>query len=109
MSFQRLQLSEDWTVVVLGLAIILLALCGEVVPSPSFSWSSSNDLLGVVLSSSNIMAMAAQFLISYVLAIAAAILLQQNLRAVIFMLPAVYLLTLVALKLAGNAFFKEYK
>src|SRR5690606_27844404 len=108
MSFERLHLSEGWTVGVLGLAIILLALCGVVVPSPSFSWSSSTDLLGAVLSSSNIMAMAAQFLMIYVVAIAGAILLQQNLRAVIFMLPAVYLLTLVALILAGNAFFKEY-
>src|SRR5690606_36682433 len=44
----------------------------------------------------------------YVVAIDGAILLQQDLRAVISMLPEGCLLTLVALIWAGNAFFKEY-
>lgn len=108
MSFLRLQISEDWTVVVLGLAIILLALCGVVVPSPIFNWTNAGDLTNVVFSGKNLLAILAQFVLIYGVAILAASMLRQNLRAILFMLPAVYLLTLVALILAGNAFFKEY-
>src|SRR5690606_25691254 len=108
MSFLRLQISEDWTVVILGLAIILLALCGVVVPSPSFNWTNAGDLTNVVFSGKNLLAILAQFVLIYGVAILAASMLRQNLRAILFMLPAVYLLTLVALILAGNAFFKEY-
>lgn len=104
----RLQISEDWTVVILGLSIIFLALIGIVVPSPSFSWNDSTDLFASVLSTSNLWAMLAQFLLIYSVAIVGAILLQQNLRAVLLMLPSVYVLTLFALVLAGNNLFKEY-
>lgn len=108
MSFLRLQISEDWTVVVLGLAIIFLALLGIVIPSPSFNWTNAGDLTNVVFSGKNLLAILAQFVLIYGVAILAAGMLRQNLRAILFMLPAVYLLTLVALILAGNAFFKEY-
>lgn len=108
MSFLRLQISEDWTVVVLGLAIIFLALLGIVIPSPSFNWTNAGDLTNVVFSGKNLLAILAQFVLIYGVAILAASMLRQNLRAILFMLPAVYLLTLVALILAGNAFFKEY-
>ena len=108
MSFLRLQISEDWTVVVLGLAIIFLALLGIVIPSPIFNWTNAGDLTNVVFSGKNLLAILAQFVLIYGVAILAASMLRQNLRAILFMLPAVYLLTLVALILAGNAFFKEY-
>lgn len=108
MSFLRLQISEDWTVVVLGLAIIFLALLGIVIPSPIFNWTNAGDLTNVVFSGKNLLAILAQFVLIYGVAILAAGMLRQNLRAILFMLPAVYLLTLVALILAGNAFFKEY-
>lgn len=108
MSFLRLQISEDWTVVVLGLAIIFLALLGIVIPSPSFNWTNAGDLTNVVFSGKNLLAILAQFVLIYCVAILAASMLRQNLHVILFMLPAVYLLTLVALILAGNAFFKEY-
>ncbi len=50
---KRITLHEDWTVVVLGFLIILLFLGGLLVPVPSFSWKTADDLFGKVLSLQN--------------------------------------------------------
>ncbi|MGN5956438.1 YeiH family protein [Sphingobacterium lactis] len=108
MASKTFELSEDWVVVILGLAIIALALFGVIVPKPSFTWSDSETLQNTVLSQKNLIAMGAQFVVVYAAAILGAILLKKNLKALLIVFPTVYLLTLFALVLAGNAVIKDY-
>lgn len=108
MASKTFELSEDWVVVILGLAIIALALFGVIVPKPSFTWSDSETLQNTVLSQKNLIAMGAQFVVVYAAAILGALLLKKNLKALLIVFPIVYLLTLFALVLAGNAVVKDY-
>ena len=43
MSDKSFSLSEDWVVVILGLGIIALALCGVVLPVPHFDWTNTTQ------------------------------------------------------------------
>lgn len=108
MSSKKFQLSEDWTVVVLGIGIIALALLGFVVPVPSFGWSNSQELSSKVFSGDNIAAMGLQFVLVYVTAIIGALLLKKDLKALLIVFPVVYLLTVLALILAGNSGVKSF-
>jgi uncharacterized integral membrane protein (TIGR00698 family) len=108
MSSKTFQLSEDWTVVVLGIGIIALALLGFVVPVPSFGWSNSQELSSKVFSGDNIAAMGLQFVLVYVTAIIGALLLKKDLKALLIVFPVVYLLTVLALILAGNSGVKSF-
>ncbi|WP_099366818.1 YeiH family protein [Sphingobacterium sp. 1.A.4] len=108
MERKSFELSEDWVVVILGFAIIALALFGIVVPKPSFSWADSSELTQKVFSGNNLLSMASQFGLIYAVAILGAILLKKNLKALLIVFPTVFVLTLVALVLAGNSTIKEY-
>ncbi len=108
MERKSFELSEDWVVVILGFAIIALALFGIVVPKPSFSWADSSELTQKVFSGNNLLSMASQFGLVYAVAILGAILLKKNLKALLIVFPTVFVLTLVALVLAGNSTIKEY-
>ncbi len=108
MERKSFELSEDWVVVILGFAIIALALFGIVVPKPSFSWADSSELTQKVFSGNNLLNMASQFGLVYAVAILGAILLKKNLKALLIVFPTVFVLTLVALVLAGNSTIKEY-
>lgn len=98
----RFCLHEDWTVVVLGILIIVLAILGIVVPAPAFSWGDSAELLNTVFSSSNLQAIALQFLAVLVIAALGAFLTAKPLKNLLITFPIVYILTLLALILAGN-------
>jgi len=108
MERKSFELSEDWVVVILGFAIIALALFGIIVPKPSFSWADSSELTQKVFSGNNLLSMASQFGLVYAVAILGAILLKKNLKALLIVFPTVFVLTLVALVLAGNSTIKEY-
>ncbi|TDS10403.1 YeiH family protein [Sphingobacterium paludis] len=99
--------TEDWAVVILGLASIGLALWGLVIPKPTFSWSSVADLQGRVAALDNIGHIGSQFLLVYGIAILAAILLRKPLKALLIVFPVVFLITLLALLLAGNGLVKD--
>lgn len=98
----RLILHEDWTVVVLGGLIILLAISGVIVPVPAFGWSSLSDLTDKVFSMSNIQAIGLQFVLVLFIAVIGAVLTVKPIKRFLISFPSVYLLTLVALFLAGN-------
>lgn len=108
MERKSFELSEDWVVVILGFAIIALALFGIVVPKPSFSWADSSELTQKVFSGNNLLSMASQFGLVYAVAILGAILLKKNLKSLLIVFPTVFVLTLIALVLAGNSTIKEY-
>ena len=100
--------TEDWVVVILGIATIFLALSGIVAPIPHFSWSSSSELLSTVLAPVNLMKLFEQFVFVFVTAILGASLLRKSVKHLLFVFPVVFILTVFALILAGNATVKEY-
>jgi len=100
--------TEDWVVVILGLAIIFLALSGIIVPKPSFHWDSLKTLQNNVFSADNLVKIVQQFLLVYGIAIVGGLLLRKNLNALLVVFPIVFALTLLALIIAGNTLVMEY-
>lgn len=93
---------EDWAVVWLGFAIITFILLGLRIPAPVFSWESGEQLITRVLTVENGIKVAAQFVLAYLVAALAALLTGKSLRKVLLAFPVIFVLTIVALILAGN-------
>lgn len=100
--------TEDWVVVILGIATIFLALSGIVAPVPQFSWSSVTELHSTILDPTNLIKLFEQFIFVFVIAIMGAFLLRKSVKHLLVVFPAVFILTVVALILAGNTTVKEY-
>lgn len=98
---------EDWAVVVLGFLIIVLAIAGVILPAPTFSWSTSAELSDKVFSARNLSTIAIQFAGVYAIALLAALLIRKPVKKAMFVFPVIFLLTLVALILAGNSEIKS--
>ena len=98
--------SEDWVVVFLGFVLIAAALAGLVLPVPSFGWKNTGDLAAKVLAPANLSAIAIQFVVVLAIAALGAMLTRKALRPALLVLPLIYVLTLLALLLAGNAVLK---
>ena len=103
----RPTLTEDWTVVVLGLLIIAFSLTGLVVPSPVFGWNNPDELLTKIVTSTNLLAIATQFVFTYAIALLGTWLTGKPLRATLAGFPLVFGLTVLALVLAGNKTLKD--
>ena len=101
-------LTEDWTVVVYGFLIIALTLVGLKIPNPSFAWKDTSELFEKVLSVANLGNIVLVFIVVYAIAILATLTLGKNVSATIKGFPIVFILTFVALILAGNAFLKNW-
>lgn len=100
--------TEDWVVVILGLAIVFLALSGIIIPKPTFSWDSVESLQTKVLTKENLIIIGKQFLLVYGAAILGTLLLRKNLNALLVVFPVVFVLTCIAMLIADNAVVKEY-
>src|SRR6187551_16320 len=99
-------LSEDWTVVLLGFLIIIITLSGFILPVPAFGWKSSQELIGKVFSGSNLAIIGLQFVFVLAIAILGALLTRKPLKSFLVVFPVVYVLTIVALVIAGNSSMK---
>ncbi len=95
-------LHEDWVVVILGFAIILLALAGISPLTPVYTWSNVPGLYSKVLSASNILKIAVQFLFVLIVALLGVALTRKHLRSFFASFPLVYIISIAALILAGN-------
>lgn len=100
-------LHEDWTVVVLGFLMIGITLFGYILPVPSFGWKSGDELVSKVLAAGNLCIIGLQFLYVLAAVIAGALLTGKPIRPSLLVFPAVYLLTIIALVLAGNGTVKS--
>jgi len=98
-----LSIHEDWVVVILGALILILSLSGLLLPVPAFSWKNTEDLLGTVIAIGNLKLIGLQFLFVIAVAALGAYLAGKSVLASLKTFPAVYLLTVIALVLAGNA------
>jgi hypothetical protein len=103
---RRIAIHEDWVIVILGFAIIFLAVSGFVIPVPSFSWKSADELLGKVLSNANLVKAGWQFLFLYIVALLATGLSGKPIKYSAVVFPIVAALTFIALVLAGNSGMK---
>ncbi|MGX9247229.1 hypothetical protein [Sphingobacterium multivorum] len=83
--------TEDWVVVILGIATIFLALSGIVAPVPSFSWSNSAELVATVFDPTNLMKLFEQFIFVFVTAILGAFLLGKSVRQLFVVFPVVFI------------------
>ncbi|PJJ84663.1 YeiH family protein [Mucilaginibacter auburnensis] len=101
-------LPEDWVIVLLGFGIIGLSLAGLVLSTPEFSWTTSNELTGKVLNTSNLANIGAQFIYVFAIALIGVVLLGKPIKDVATVFPVVYLLTILALIIAGNSTVKNY-
>lgn len=99
---QIFTLHEDWTVVLLGFLIIGLVISGIIIPAPSVGWSSVNDFTTKVFSAHNVEAVGLQFLLVVILAILGAFLTGKPVKSLLVVFPIVYIITLLALIIAGN-------
>lgn len=104
---KKLALHEDWVVVVLGFLIIGVTLFGFILPVPSFGWKTSEDLFSKVLTAKNLGIIGLQFLYVLVVALLGALLTGKPLKSFLVVFPVVYLLTVIALIIAGNGAVKN--
>lgn len=104
---KKFALTEDWTVVILGFSIILLAVSGVLLPVPSFGWSNSAELFEKVLSIGNLQKILIQLLAVVLVAVAGAFLLGNSVKPFLTGLPIVYFLTILALIITGNSAVKD--
>jgi uncharacterized integral membrane protein (TIGR00698 family) len=97
---------EDWTVVILGSLIIILALAGVVLPVPVFSWKTFPDLFAKVFSGTNLYYIFLQFAFVLAITTAGTFLLGKSLKSSLLGFPLIYILTILALIIAGSSSMK---
>lgn len=100
---KQFSIHEDWVVVILGALTIILSISGLILPVPVFSWKTSADLLSTVLSAENLQIIGLQFLFVIATAALGALLTGKSVKSALFTFPFVYILTIIALVLAGNS------
>jgi uncharacterized integral membrane protein (TIGR00698 family) len=105
-STKRFNLHEDWVVVILGILVIAFSLFIYIVPVPTFKWADVQSLFDKVLTPMNLGTMLIQFVFLLVVGLTGTILLGKSPGRFIMGFPLVFLITLIALLLTGNAFVK---
>ncbi len=96
-------LTEDWTVVILGFALIFFSISGILLPVPAFGWENFPELGSRVFETKNLLSILWQFLLVYTVGAAGIFLTGKSVPAFLKGFPVVYFLTIVALILTGNA------
>ncbi len=99
-------LHEDWTVVVLGFAIIAISFNFTTPITPAYSWEPTADLQAKVLTAENLLKLLTQFIIVQVAAMLAITLTGKQLKPFIYVFPLIFLFGVIAMVLAGNAQLK---
>lgn len=98
----KLLFNEDWIVVILGFLIILLALAGIRPLTPVYNWGNIDDLLNKVFTPSNLVLIGLQFIFVFIIAILGSFLTGKPLKSYLIVFPVVYIITIIAIILAGN-------
>ena len=103
----KVYLHEDWTVVVLGFIIIVLSLGGLLLPLPSFGWENASQLINKVLATTNLSKIFLQFVFVWAIGSIGTVLTGRSLKSFLLGFPVIYLVTVLALILAGNSTIKS--
>lgn len=105
---KQFTIHEDWAVVLLGFLIISIALFVYLPLVPVFKWSNSDDLLNNVFSIENIKILFLQFGYFIGFGFLGGFLVGKSVKNFLIGFPLVYLLTVIALIIAGNTTMKEF-
>ena len=105
---KRFAVPEDWSIVVTGFLIIALVIFGFPLISPTYGWKNTGELVEKVFTGYNIIVALHLFICLFALAIVLALISGKPIKPVLKGFPVVYLLTTLALILAGNAFLKDW-
>nr|WP_068887419.1 putative sulfate exporter family transporter [Pedobacter panaciterrae] len=100
---KKLNIHEDWVVVILGTLTIILTLSGLLLPVPIFNWTNVAELSSSVLTASNLEHIGLQFIFVIIIAALGAFLTGKSVKSAVITFPSVYVLTMIALVLAGNS------
>jgi uncharacterized integral membrane protein (TIGR00698 family) len=95
-------LHEDWAIVILGFLIIVLILAGVAYPVPLYNWGSGSQFLSTVLSPSNLAALGLQYVFVLIFVFLAALLTGKPVNRLLIVFSTVYILSVVAMILAGS-------
>ncbi|WDF58397.1 putative sulfate exporter family transporter [Flavobacterium sp. KACC 22758] len=104
---KKFNIHEDWTVVILGFIIIGISLFIFLPEVPVFNWSNPADLQTKVFDLQNLEILFIQFIYFISIGTLGTFLIGRPVRYFLFTFPVVYILTLIALILAGNAAIKS--
>lgn len=99
---------EDWTVVLLGFLIIGISLFIFLPSVPVFKWSDETDLLNSVFDFGNLQIIGLQFIYLISIGTIGAFLTGKPIKNFLFGFPIIYILTVVALIIAGNTTIKGF-
>jgi len=102
------KIGEDWTIVILGLLIISLILLGLNISRPHFAWNSFDTLIHNVFSTKNLIIIFNQFFLLFFTLVLANLILRKRIRSLFFIIPFIFLLTFIALVIAGHESVKNY-
>jgi uncharacterized integral membrane protein (TIGR00698 family) len=105
---KKLNLSEDWIVVIIGFLIIGIVLLGFSAAAPVFKWTDSQQLFTNVFSSSNFSNLFLQFGLVLISASIAAVLSGKRLGQFMIGFTVLFILSCFAQIIAGNKFVSEY-
>lgn len=94
---------EDWVVVILGALIILFTLFCYQIPVPLLKWNDPAILVGSILDFANLRIIGIQFIFVLLIGLAGTILTGKAIRYFLLGFPLVYLLTIIAMIIAGNS------
>jgi uncharacterized integral membrane protein (TIGR00698 family) len=104
---KQFTLHEDWTVVILGFLIIGISLFIFLPEVPVFGWSDSTNLIDKVFSLHNLQILAFQFIYLTAFGSLGAFLVGKSVKNFLLGFPVVYILTVIALIIAGNSAIKS--
>ena len=103
---KQFSIHEDWTVVVLGFLIIGISLFLYLPSVPVFKWSDGSNLASDVLAFENLKILLIQFIYFISIGSIGILLVGKSVKNFLLGFPAIYLLAVVALIIAGNTFVK---
>ncbi|MBE7177642.1 MAG: putative sulfate exporter family transporter [Mucilaginibacter polytrichastri] len=104
----KLILHEDWISVVLGGGLIALFLSGMILPAPVFDWKTGAELSANVFSLPNFEVIGIQFVVVLFVALLGAYFAGKSLKIYVPAFAIIYMLTVIALIIAGNGTMKHY-
>lgn len=100
---KKFAIHEDWVVVILGALIIALSIGGLILPVPVFNWNNASELIQNVFDAGNLGIILIQFVFVLFIALIGALLTGKSVKDYLIGFPVVYIITIVALILAGNS------
>lgn len=104
---KKFSLHEDWVVVILGFLIIFSVLFGLNISAPSYSWKNSEELIDKVLALSNLGKILIQFVLVAAVYSVGLLLLNKPVKNAFTVFPVVFVLTNLAIIIAGNKVVKD--